>query len=79
MLQVGVRRDVPSFSGVRAQEEKLCQPVVWITNAAVIPFRLVLPKNELTKQLTKQTAADDLQAEKEQRELSSLHTKHDVN
>eukprot|EP00965_Chrysotila_dentata_P263469 6214837-Pleurochrysis_carterae.AAC.2 len=36
-------------------------------------------QNELTKQHTKQTAADDLQAEKEPRELSSLHTKHDVN
>eukprot|EP00965_Chrysotila_dentata_P236649 6201439-Pleurochrysis_carterae.AAC.1 len=39
MLQVDVRRDVPSFSGVRVREEKLCQPVVWMTNAAVMPFR----------------------------------------
>eukprot|EP00965_Chrysotila_dentata_P256737 6212647-Pleurochrysis_carterae.AAC.2 len=36
-------------------------------------------QNELTKQHTKLTAADDLQAEKKLRELSSLHTKHDVN
>eukprot|EP00965_Chrysotila_dentata_P104936 3465940-Pleurochrysis_carterae.AAC.2 len=31
-------------------------------------------QNELTKQHAKQTAANDLQAEKELRELSSLHT-----
>eukprot|EP00965_Chrysotila_dentata_P201333 6180511-Pleurochrysis_carterae.AAC.2 len=36
-------------------------------------------QNELTKQHTEQTAADDLQAEKEERDLSSLHTKHHVN
>eukprot|EP00965_Chrysotila_dentata_P219997 6191494-Pleurochrysis_carterae.AAC.1 len=36
-------------------------------------------QNELTKQHTKQIAADDLQAEKEPRELGGLHTKHDVN
>eukprot|EP00965_Chrysotila_dentata_P179864 5938681-Pleurochrysis_carterae.AAC.1 len=36
-------------------------------------------KNELTKQHTKQTAADRLQAESEPRESSSLHTKHVVN
>eukprot|EP00965_Chrysotila_dentata_P052641 1746868-Pleurochrysis_carterae.AAC.1 len=36
-------------------------------------------QNELTKQHTKQTAADYSQAENERRELSSLHTKHDVN
>eukprot|EP00965_Chrysotila_dentata_P001880 62008-Pleurochrysis_carterae.AAC.3 len=35
-------------------------------------------QNELTKQYTKQTAADDLQAEKEPWELSSLHPKHHV-
>eukprot|EP00965_Chrysotila_dentata_P030534 1016585-Pleurochrysis_carterae.AAC.1 len=29
MLQVGVRQDVSHFSGVRVQEEELCQPVVW--------------------------------------------------
>eukprot|EP00965_Chrysotila_dentata_P090622 2991461-Pleurochrysis_carterae.AAC.1 len=34
--------------------------------------------NELTKRHTKQTAAEHLQAEKEPRKLSSLHTKHDV-
>eukprot|EP00965_Chrysotila_dentata_P087911 2902604-Pleurochrysis_carterae.AAC.1 len=45
MLQVGVRRDMPDFSGVRVQEEKLCQPVVWMTTPALMPFRLVLPKN----------------------------------
>eukprot|EP00965_Chrysotila_dentata_P066364 2197120-Pleurochrysis_carterae.AAC.1 len=38
-----------------------------------------LRQNELTKQPTKQTAADHLQSENEPRELSSLHTKHDVN
>eukprot|EP00965_Chrysotila_dentata_P063440 2102887-Pleurochrysis_carterae.AAC.1 len=36
-------------------------------------------QNGLTKQHTKQTAADHSQAENESRELSSLHTKHDVN
>eukprot|EP00965_Chrysotila_dentata_P010177 330776-Pleurochrysis_carterae.AAC.3 len=36
-------------------------------------------QNELTKQHTKQTAVDDTQAEKEPNELSSLHTKQDVN
>ena len=46
MLQVGVRRDVPNFSRVRVQEEELCQPVVWMTNAAMMPFRLVLPKDD---------------------------------
>eukprot|EP00965_Chrysotila_dentata_P256666 6212621-Pleurochrysis_carterae.AAC.6 len=35
-------------------------------------------QNILTKQHTKHTAADDLQAENEPKELSSLHTKHDV-
>eukprot|EP00965_Chrysotila_dentata_P079173 2610638-Pleurochrysis_carterae.AAC.1 len=40
MLRVGVRRDVLNFSGVRVQEEELCQPVVWMTNAAMMPFRL---------------------------------------
>eukprot|EP00965_Chrysotila_dentata_P254961 6212048-Pleurochrysis_carterae.AAC.7 len=35
-------------------------------------------QNELTKQHTKQIAAEHLQAESELRELSSLHTKHDV-
>eukprot|EP00965_Chrysotila_dentata_P180553 5960557-Pleurochrysis_carterae.AAC.1 len=46
MLQVGVRRDVPNFSGVPVQEEELCQPVVWMTNTAMMPFRLVLPKDD---------------------------------
>eukprot|EP00965_Chrysotila_dentata_P143987 4756042-Pleurochrysis_carterae.AAC.1 len=36
-------------------------------------------RQNLTKQHTKQTAADDLKAEKEAREWSSLSTKHDVN
>eukprot|EP00965_Chrysotila_dentata_P129027 4265374-Pleurochrysis_carterae.AAC.1 len=40
MLQVGVRRDLPNFSGVRVQEEELGQPVGWMTNAAMMPFRL---------------------------------------
>eukprot|EP00965_Chrysotila_dentata_P133605 4418537-Pleurochrysis_carterae.AAC.1 len=46
MLQVGVRREVPNFSRVRVQEEKLCQPVVLMTNAAMMPFRLILPKGD---------------------------------
>eukprot|EP00965_Chrysotila_dentata_P256382 6212519-Pleurochrysis_carterae.AAC.1 len=46
MLLVGVQRDVPLFRSVVVQEAKLCQPVVWITNAAMVPFRLVLPKND---------------------------------
>eukprot|EP00965_Chrysotila_dentata_P012404 408193-Pleurochrysis_carterae.AAC.1 len=46
MLQVGVQRDVPSFSGVRVHKEELCQPVIWMTNAAVIPFGLALPKDD---------------------------------
>ena len=152
MLKVGVPRDVPNFSRVQVQEEELCQPVVWMTNAAMMPFRLVLPKdddfrlnlhverremtksnrsvaqrildveveanltggttcwrhqygaplrswryeraarqrvacfeasyqrqNELTKQDTKQTAADHLQAENEPSESSSLHAEQDVN
>eukprot|EP00965_Chrysotila_dentata_P048573 1611189-Pleurochrysis_carterae.AAC.1 len=45
MLKVGVRRDVPNFSGVRVQREELCQPMVWMTNAAMMPFRFVLPKD----------------------------------
>eukprot|EP00965_Chrysotila_dentata_P090377 2982133-Pleurochrysis_carterae.AAC.1 len=36
-------------------------------------------QNELTKQHTKQTVADHLQAENEPKKMSSLHTKHDVN
>eukprot|EP00965_Chrysotila_dentata_P255102 6212101-Pleurochrysis_carterae.AAC.2 len=36
-------------------------------------------QNGLTKQHTKQTAADDLRAENEDWELSSLHTKYVVN
>eukprot|EP00965_Chrysotila_dentata_P017521 582134-Pleurochrysis_carterae.AAC.3 len=45
MLQVGVRRDLPNFSGMQIQEEKLFQPVVWmISIAAMVSFRLVLPK-----------------------------------
>eukprot|EP00965_Chrysotila_dentata_P086695 2861689-Pleurochrysis_carterae.AAC.1 len=35
-------------------------------------------QNELPKKFTKQTAADDLQAENEPRELTSLHTNHDA-
>eukprot|EP00965_Chrysotila_dentata_P126401 4178011-Pleurochrysis_carterae.AAC.1 len=46
MLQVGVRRGVPNFSGVRVQEEELCKPVVCITTAAMMPFWLVLPKDD---------------------------------
>eukprot|EP00965_Chrysotila_dentata_P185205 6114127-Pleurochrysis_carterae.AAC.1 len=46
MLQVGVQRDVPNFSEVRVQEEELCQRVVWMTIAAMMPFRLFLPKND---------------------------------
>eukprot|EP00965_Chrysotila_dentata_P036514 1214780-Pleurochrysis_carterae.AAC.3 len=45
MLQVGVRKDMPIFSGVQLQEEELCQPVVWMTIVAM-PFRLVLPKDD---------------------------------
>eukprot|EP00965_Chrysotila_dentata_P163191 5389663-Pleurochrysis_carterae.AAC.1 len=36
-------------------------------------------QNKSTEQHTKQTVVDDTHAEKEPRELSSLHTKHDVN
>eukprot|EP00965_Chrysotila_dentata_P114066 3772012-Pleurochrysis_carterae.AAC.1 len=46
MLQVGVRRDVPNFRSVVVQEDELCQLVVWMTNAAVMPFRLVLSKDD---------------------------------
>eukprot|EP00965_Chrysotila_dentata_P075455 2491644-Pleurochrysis_carterae.AAC.1 len=46
MLQVGVQRDVINFRSVVAQQEELCQPVVWMTTAAVMPFRLVLPKED---------------------------------
>eukprot|EP00965_Chrysotila_dentata_P136315 4507267-Pleurochrysis_carterae.AAC.1 len=46
MLQVGVRRDVPNFRSVVVQEEELCQPVVWMTNAAMMPYRLFLPKDD---------------------------------
>eukprot|EP00965_Chrysotila_dentata_P099655 3294016-Pleurochrysis_carterae.AAC.5 len=45
MLRVGVRRDVPNFSGVRVQEEELCQSVAWMTITAIMPFRLVLSKD----------------------------------
>eukprot|EP00965_Chrysotila_dentata_P066633 2206321-Pleurochrysis_carterae.AAC.5 len=35
------------FSGVRVQEEKLCQPVVWVLIiAAMMPFKHVLPQND---------------------------------
>eukprot|EP00965_Chrysotila_dentata_P217174 6189830-Pleurochrysis_carterae.AAC.1 len=40
MLQIGVRRDMLNFSGVRVQEEELCQPVVWMAIAAMMPLRL---------------------------------------
>eukprot|EP00965_Chrysotila_dentata_P160443 5297582-Pleurochrysis_carterae.AAC.1 len=46
ILKVGVRRDVPNFRNVVVQKEELCQPVVWIKNAAMMPFRLVLPKDD---------------------------------
>eukprot|EP00965_Chrysotila_dentata_P060205 1996193-Pleurochrysis_carterae.AAC.1 len=46
MLQVGVRSDVPNFKSVVVQEEELCQPVVWMTNDTMMPFRLVLPKDD---------------------------------
>eukprot|EP00965_Chrysotila_dentata_P030460 1014018-Pleurochrysis_carterae.AAC.2 len=47
MLRVGARRDRPSFSGVRGQADvELCQLVVWMTKAAVMYFRLVLPKDD---------------------------------
>eukprot|EP00965_Chrysotila_dentata_P043843 1457401-Pleurochrysis_carterae.AAC.1 len=42
-------------------------------------LRGFVSENKLTEQHTKQIAADDLPADKEPRELSSLHTKHDVN
>eukprot|EP00965_Chrysotila_dentata_P074792 2471248-Pleurochrysis_carterae.AAC.1 len=44
--QEGVRRDVLNFNRVQVQEEELCQPVVWLTNAAMMSFRLVLPKED---------------------------------
>eukprot|EP00965_Chrysotila_dentata_P094013 3107125-Pleurochrysis_carterae.AAC.1 len=40
MLKVGVHRDVPNFRSVVVQEEELCYSVVWMTNAAMMPFRL---------------------------------------
>eukprot|EP00965_Chrysotila_dentata_P134807 4458751-Pleurochrysis_carterae.AAC.1 len=46
MLQLGVRRDVPNFRSVEVQEEELCQPVVWMTNAAMIPSKLVFPEDD---------------------------------
>eukprot|EP00965_Chrysotila_dentata_P188883 6172997-Pleurochrysis_carterae.AAC.1 len=36
-------------------------------------------QNELTKQHTKQTVADDSHTEKKPESFSSLHTKHDIN
>eukprot|EP00965_Chrysotila_dentata_P062255 2062705-Pleurochrysis_carterae.AAC.1 len=45
MLQVEVQRDVPTFRSVVVQEEELFQPAVWMTNAAMMPFRLGLPKD----------------------------------
>eukprot|EP00965_Chrysotila_dentata_P058206 1930021-Pleurochrysis_carterae.AAC.4 len=41
---IGVIRDVLQWSAV--QEEELCQPVVWMTTAAMMPFRLVLFKDD---------------------------------
>eukprot|EP00965_Chrysotila_dentata_P200136 6179824-Pleurochrysis_carterae.AAC.1 len=46
MLQNGVQSDVPNFRSVVVLEEELCQPVVWMTNTARMPFRLVLPKGD---------------------------------
>eukprot|EP00965_Chrysotila_dentata_P032620 1087000-Pleurochrysis_carterae.AAC.1 len=46
MLQVGAQRDKPNFREVWVQEEELCQLVVWMTKAAMMPFKLVLPKDD---------------------------------
>eukprot|EP00965_Chrysotila_dentata_P016960 562801-Pleurochrysis_carterae.AAC.1 len=46
MLQVGARRDVPNFRSVVLREEELCRPVNWMKNAAMIPLRLVLAKDD---------------------------------
>eukprot|EP00965_Chrysotila_dentata_P065875 2182162-Pleurochrysis_carterae.AAC.2 len=47
-VQLGFRRDLPKFRDVLVQEEKLCQPVVWMTiRAANTPIRLkVLSKDD---------------------------------
>eukprot|EP00965_Chrysotila_dentata_P026661 883905-Pleurochrysis_carterae.AAC.1 len=47
--------------------------------SAVRASRLRIRDRLLTRQHTKETAANDLQAENKLREISSLHTKDDVN
>eukprot|EP00965_Chrysotila_dentata_P259330 6213526-Pleurochrysis_carterae.AAC.1 len=44
MLQTGARGD--NFRSKVNRGEELCQPVVWKTNSAMIPFRLLLPKED---------------------------------
>eukprot|EP00965_Chrysotila_dentata_P260064 6213770-Pleurochrysis_carterae.AAC.1 len=95
LLKVGVQAAglLEALSDGRIDEENVVamwETPVWCTATAValrVAARqhgacfeaLYQRQNEVTKQNEKETAADDLQAEKEPRELSSLHTKHDVN
>eukprot|EP00965_Chrysotila_dentata_P082491 2723261-Pleurochrysis_carterae.AAC.1 len=46
MLVVRVGKDVPSFTCVLVEEEKICQSMVLLKNAAMMSFWLVFPKDD---------------------------------
>ena len=46
MRVVRIRIDVPSFTCVLVEEEKICQSVMLLKNAAMMSFWLVLPKDD---------------------------------
>eukprot|EP00965_Chrysotila_dentata_P066115 2188900-Pleurochrysis_carterae.AAC.1 len=46
MLEVRIRKDVPSFTCVLIEEEKICQSVVLLKNTATMSFWLVLSKDD---------------------------------
>ena len=46
MRVVRIRKDVPSFTCVLFEEEKICQSVMLLKNAAMMSFWLVLPKDD---------------------------------
>eukprot|EP00965_Chrysotila_dentata_P133043 4399201-Pleurochrysis_carterae.AAC.2 len=46
MLRIGVQKDVPNFSRVAGPGRGAMLPVIWIAQAAMMPFEQVLPKDD---------------------------------
>eukprot|EP00965_Chrysotila_dentata_P152712 5047308-Pleurochrysis_carterae.AAC.1 len=46
MLVVRVRKDLPSFTCVLVEKEKMCQSMMLLKNAAMMSFWLVLSKDD---------------------------------